>query len=211
MLRIRNSCLASASSTWCPTSVCVAVLFGAKTKSWTRQPQSGRIWRSPSAVPMMMRTDSSMLASYRLSWMPPFGPTEKGNLKPTPRKLLMRVPMPRLRGRDPHFHLALAGGAAHHRAALALLDLQPVGRVALGADEPAGAARAHRLDDLVPDGLECRHPLFGMLIHLRQGPRRSTHRSISSVTLQGQWIRSREADPYRAGPPPIKPGRPAGR
>src|SRR2546426_4793196 len=160
---------------------------------------------------MMMRTDSSMLASYRLSWMPPFGPTEKGNLRPTPRKLLMRVPMPRLRGRDPHFHLALAGGAAHHPAALALLDLQPVGRVALGADEPPGAARAHPLDDLVPDGLGCRHPLFGILIHLRQGPRRSTHRSISSVTLQGQWIRSREADPYRAGPPPIKPGRPAGR
>src|SRR2546421_478138 len=92
MLRIRNSCLASASSTWCPTSVCVAVLFGAKTKSWTRHPHSGRICRSPSAVPMMMRTDSSMLASYRLSWMAPFGPTEKGNLKPTPRKLLIETP-----------------------------------------------------------------------------------------------------------------------
>src|SRR5437016_11200106 len=92
MLRMRNSCLASASSTWCPTSVCVAVLFGAKTKSWTRHPHSGRICRSPSAVPMMMRTDSSMLASYRLSWMAPFGPTEKGDLKPTPRKLLIETP-----------------------------------------------------------------------------------------------------------------------
>src|SRR5207237_428239 len=57
-----------------------------------RQPHSGRICRSPSAVPMMMRTDSSMFCSYLESWMPPFGPTEKGNLKPTPRKLLMPVP-----------------------------------------------------------------------------------------------------------------------
>src|SRR5712671_1537968 len=56
-----------------------------------RQPQSGRICRSPSAVPMMMRTDSSMFCSYLESWIPPPGPTEKGNLKPTPRKLLMPV------------------------------------------------------------------------------------------------------------------------
>src|SRR4051812_18498476 len=113
--------------------------------------------------------------------------------------------MPRLRGRDPHFHLALAGGTAHDRVALALLYKKPVGRVALGADEPAGPARVDRLDDLVPDGLECRQPLFGVLIHLRPVPRRSTHRSISSVTLEGQWTCSREADPYRAERPPIKP------
>src|SRR5713226_268057 len=57
-----------------------------------RQPQSGRICRSPRAVPMTMRTDSSMFCSYLESWMPPLGPTEKGNLKPTPRKLLMPFP-----------------------------------------------------------------------------------------------------------------------
>src|SRR5712671_5769999 len=54
-----------------------------------RQPQSGRICRSPSAVPMTMRTDSSMFCSYLESWIPPLGPTEKGNLKPTPGKLTM--------------------------------------------------------------------------------------------------------------------------
>src|ERR1700682_677388 len=169
MLRIRYSCFASASSTWCATRVCVEVLLGAKTKSWMRQPQSGRICRSPSAVPMMIRTDSSMLVSYRLAWMPPRGPPEKGKLKPMPRKLLIRFPMPQQScGRDPHFHHPLAGGAAHHRATLLFFDLPPVGRVALGADEAAGAAGVDRLDDLVPDGFECRPAIFGVLIHVRQ-------------------------------------------
>src|SRR6267378_5556513 len=136
-----------------------------------RQPHSGRICRSPSAVPMMMRTDSSMLVSYRLSWTAPFGPTEKGNLKPTPRKLVIgfRVSGP-LRGRDPHFHHPLAIGAAHHGTALLLFDLQPVGCVALGADQPSGAAGVDGLDDLVPDGFECGQPLFGVLVHVRQSP-----------------------------------------
>src|SRR5438105_2586264 len=134
MLRMRNSCLASASSTWWPTSVWVEVLLGAKTKSWMRQPHSGRICRSPRAVPMMMRTDSSMLLSYLLSWTPPLGPTEKGNLKPTPRKLLMpcsRCPSG-LCSRDSDFHHSLAAGAGDDGAALPFFDLQPVGRVALG-------------------------------------------------------------------------------
>src|SRR5882724_5576125 len=171
MLRMRYSCFASASSTWCATSVWVAVLFGAKTKSWIRHPHSGRICRSPRAVPMMMRTDSSMLVSYRLSWTAPFGPTEKGNLKPTPRKLVIgfRVSGP-LRGRDPHFHHPLAVGAAHQRMALLLFDLQPVGRVALGADQPRGAAGVDGLDDLVPDRFECGQALFGVLVHVRQSP-----------------------------------------
>src|SRR5882672_4841712 len=159
MLRMRYSCLASASSTWCATSVWVAVLFGAKTKSWMRQPHSGRICRSPSAVPMMMRTDSSMLVSYRLSWTAPFGPTEKGNLKPTPRKLVIgfRVSGP-LRGRDPHFHHPLA----------------------LGAAQPSGAAGVDGLDDLVPDGFECGQALFGVLVHVAKAPSFDAPERLSS-------------------------------
>src|SRR5436309_1535403 len=102
-----------------------------------RQPHSGRICRSPSAVPMMMRTDSSMLFSYLLSWIPPFEPTEKGNLKPTPRKLLMVVPVCSRRscGGDPDFYDTLAARAGDDHATLAFLDLQTFRRIALRADE----------------------------------------------------------------------------
>ena len=48
-----------------------------------------RGFAGPSAVPMMMRAASSMFCSYFENWIPPLGPTEKGNLKPTPRKLVM--------------------------------------------------------------------------------------------------------------------------
>src|SRR5713226_2461266 len=156
MLRMRNANLASASSTWWATSVCVEVLLGAKTKSWMRQPHSGSICRSPSAVPMTMRTDSSMLLSYLLSWMPPFEPTVNGMLKPTPRKLLMLFPMSsqRLCGGDTDFDDPLAGRTGDDGPALPFLDLQAFRSVALGADQSGGAAGVHCLDDLVPDGLE---------------------------------------------------------
>src|SRR5438445_13618586 len=120
-----------------------------------RQPQSGRICRSPRAVPMMTRTDSSMFCSYLESWMPPLGPTEKGNLKPTPRKLLMPVSpqvLPcALRGGDPHLDDPLAIRAAHGGAAPPLLHHEPFGESALGADEPLRPAGGDRLDDLVPE------------------------------------------------------------
>src|SRR3989440_6693896 len=206
MLRIRNSCLASASSTWCPTSVCVAVLFGAKTKSWTRHPHSGRICRSPSAVPMMMRTDSSMLASYRLSWMAPFGPTEKGNLKPTPRKLVIetRGCAPRLCARDRHFHHPLAVGTGHDRSTLPFIYLESVGGVALGTNEPAGATRVDGLDDLVPDRFERGQAIFGVLIHFRQSPL-VRHTGASQPGLNPEETCSREAEPYLARWGAIKP------
>src|SRR5207237_9522712 len=110
-------------------------------------------FRSPSAVPMMMRTDSSMFASYRLSWMAPFGPTEKGNLKPTPRKLLMEAPgcARRLCGRDRHFHHPLAVGAGDDGSTLPFLDLEPVRGIALGTEESAGADRVDVIDVLVSD------------------------------------------------------------
>src|SRR5216684_1931890 len=127
-----------------------------------------------SAVPMMMRTDSSILLSYLLSWMPPLGPTEKGNLKPTPRKLLMLPArsrcLSRLCGRDPYFHHSFAVGAGDDRAALPFFHGQPVGRIALGTDESVGAPRVDRLDDLVPDGLERGQTIFGMLIHVGWPP-----------------------------------------
>src|SRR5438132_12534501 len=212
MLRIRNSCLASASSTWCPTSVCVAVLFGAKTKSWTRHPHSGRICRSPSAVPMMMRTDSSMLASYRPSRMAPFGPTEQGNLKPTPKKLLIETPgcARRLCSRDRHFHHPLAVGTGHDRSTLPFLDLESVGSVALGADEPAGAARVDGLDDLVPDRFERGQAIFGVLIPFRQSPL-VRHTGASQPGLNPEETCSREADPYLARWGAIKPPPGSGR
>src|SRR5438132_13793555 len=173
MLRMRCSCLASASSTWWPTSVWVEVLLGAKTKSWMRQPQSGRICRSPRAVPMMMRTDSSMFCSYLESWMPPEGPTEKGNLKPTPRKLLMRcTPGCRpLCGGDPHLDDALAIRAPHSGAAPLLLHHQPLGELALGAQKALGAAGGDRLDDLVPERFQLAQAVLRALRHFDVPPR----------------------------------------
>src|SRR5712671_6089949 len=120
-----------------------------------RQPQSGRICRSPRAVPMTMRTDSSMFCSYLESWMPPLGPTEKGNLKPTPRKLLMPCFLESfqypLRGGDPHLDDALAIRAAHAGAARLLRHHEPLGELAFGAHEPLRTAGSDRLDDLVPE------------------------------------------------------------
>src|SRR5712691_5682753 len=101
---------------------------------------------------MMTRTDSSMFCSYLESWMPPFLPAEKGNLKPTPRKLLMTCPMKRcLRGGDPHFDDPVAAGASHADPPSLLLDAQSIRVPAFGADEALRAARVHRLDDLVPE------------------------------------------------------------
>src|SRR5438067_11432586 len=103
--------------------------------------------------------------------MAPFGPTEKGNLKPMPRKLLMRFPMPgRLCAGDSHFHHALAVGAGHDGATLPFLDVEPVGAVALGTHEAGGAARVDRLDPLVPDRFDGGHPLFDGLVHVPHSP-----------------------------------------
>src|ERR671936_1708633 len=116
------------------------------------QPHAGRICRSPSAVPMITRTDSSMFCSYLESWIPPFGPTEKGNLKPTPRKLLMaeRFPSP-LCGGDPHLDDSLAVRAGHGDVPLALLHHEPLAETAFGTEKPLRTAGAHRLDHVVPE------------------------------------------------------------
>src|SRR5712671_6050354 len=132
-----------------------------------RQPQSGRICRSPSAVPMITRTDSSMFCSYLESWMPPFGPTEKGNLKPTPRKLLMPCSLESfqslLRGGDPHLDDALAIRAAHAGAARVLRHHEPLGKLAFGADEPLRTAGRNRVDDLVPERFQLAQAVLGAL------------------------------------------------
>src|SRR6267143_6671607 len=139
-----------------------------------RQPQSGRICRSPSAVPMMTRTDSSMFCSYLESWIPPPGPTEKGNRKPTPRKLLMPVSpqilQSLLRGGDPHLDDALAIGAAHAGAAPVLLHDEPFGELAFGADEPLRPAGGDRLDDLVPERFQLAQAVLRALRHVDVPP-----------------------------------------
>src|SRR5438552_5592631 len=209
MPRMRCSYLARASSTWCPTSVCVEVLLGAKTKSWMRQPQSGRICRSPRAVPMMTRTDSSMFCSYLESWMPPLGPTEKGNLKPTPRKLLMPVSpqvLPcALRGGDPHLDDPLAIRAAHGGAAPLLLHHEPFGEPAFGADEPLRPAGGDRLDDLVPERFQLAQAVLRALRHFDVPP-------LSQPVADSRRSRSREGpslvrlpSPDQVTPPPPAP------
>src|SRR6267142_2742033 len=137
-----------------------------------RQPQSGRICRSSRAVPMTMRTDSSMFCSYLESWMPPLGPTEKGNLKPTPRKLLMPFPSnpSLLRGGDPHLDDALAIRAAHGGTAGLLLHHEPFGELAFGADEPLRTAGRDRLDDLVPERFQLAQAVLPALRHVDVPP-----------------------------------------
>src|SRR5438128_897501 len=154
-----------------------------------RQPQSGRICRSPRAVPMMTRTDSSMFCSYLESWMPPLGPTEKGNLKPTPRKLLMPV-SPQvlhcaLRGGDPHLDDPLAIRAAHDGAAPPLFHHEPFGEAALGADEPLRPAGGDRLDDLVPERFQLAQAVLRALRHFGVPP-------LSQLVADSRRSRSRE-------------------
>src|SRR5207302_10245874 len=133
-----------------------------------RQPQSGRICRSPRAVPMMTRTDPSMFCACLESRMPPLGPTEEGNLKPTPRKLLMPVSpqvLPcALRGGDPHLDDPLAIRAAHGGAAPPLLHHEPFGESALGADEPLRPAGGDRLDDLIPERFQLAQAVLPALL-----------------------------------------------
>src|SRR2546421_5151112 len=177
-----------------------------------RQPQSGRICRSPRAVPMMTRTDSSMFCSYLESWMPPLGPTEKGNLKPTPRKLLMPV-SPQvlhcaLRGGDPHLDDPLAIRAAHGGAAPPLLHHEPFGESALRADEPLRPAGGDRLDDLVPERFHLAQAVLRALRHFDVPP-------LSQPVADSRRSRSREGpslvrlpSPDQVAPPP--PARPLG-
>src|SRR2546423_5330425 len=155
-----------------------------------RQPQSGRICRSPRAVPMMMRTDSSMFCSYLESWIPPAGPTEKGNLKPTPRKLLMPVSpqvLPcALRGGDPHLDDPLAIRAAHGGATPLLLHHEPFGEPALGADEPLRPAGGDRVDDLVPERFQLAQAVLRALRHFDVPP-------LSQLVADSRRSRSRES------------------
>src|SRR2546428_12270006 len=110
----------------------------------------------------------------------------------------------RLCGRDRHFHYPLAVGTGHDRSTLPFLDLESVGGVALGTDEPAGASRIDGLDDLVPDRFESGQAIFGVLIHFRQSPliRRT---GASQPALNPEEACSREADPYLARWGAIKP------
>src|SRR5438552_7917958 len=172
-----------------------------------RQPQSGRICRSPRAVPMMMRTDSSMFCSYLESWMPPEGPTEKGNLKPTPRKLLMRCTpgWRRLCGGDRHLDDALAIRAPHSGAAPLLLHHQPLGELALGAQKALGAAGGDRLDDLVPERFQLAQAVLRALRHFDVPP-------LSQPVADSRRSRSREGpslvrlpSPDQVTPPPPAP------
>src|SRR5919108_2574667 len=153
-----------------------------------RQPQSGRICRSPSAVPMMTRTDSSMFCSYFESWTAPFGPTEKGNLKPTPRKLLMafRSLPAGSGGGDPHLDDALAIGAAHGGSPFVRLHHQPFGVLALGTDEPLRPPSVDGLDHVVPKRFELAEAVLRAVWHRAYPQYLSVEiRRLSNVTLSG--------------------------
>src|SRR3989475_2991380 len=67
-------------------------------------------------------------------------------------------------------HHPLAVGAGDDGSTLPFLDLEPVRGIALGTEEPAGAARVDGLDDLVPDRFERSQAIFGVFIHVRQSP-----------------------------------------
>src|SRR6266576_1102352 len=66
----------------------------ANTKSWIAQPNSGRIGRSPYAVPRMRRIASAISRSLDTRAMPPVGPVRTGKAPPAPTKssLTARVP-----------------------------------------------------------------------------------------------------------------------
>jgi len=140
---------------------------------------SGRICRSPSAVPMMMRTDSSMLVSYRLSWTAPFGPTEKGNLSRRRGSWSFGFSVSgRYAVAIPTSNHALAVGAAHHRMALLLFDLQPVGALHSGRSgrgRPALTASMSRTRRI-----RVRPALFGVLVHVAKAPSFDAPERLSS-------------------------------
>ncbi len=67
-----------------------------KTKSCTPQPNSGRIGRSPGAVPRISWIAWSMSCSSRASAMPPRRSTWRGNARPEPMISVTCRPYPRL-------------------------------------------------------------------------------------------------------------------
>src|SRR4051794_25457630 len=81
---IRGSQRASASRIACSMLPIVLASIESKTKSCTPQPNSGRIGRSPGAVPRMSWIACSMSCSSRASAIPPRRSTASGKASPEP-------------------------------------------------------------------------------------------------------------------------------
>jgi hypothetical protein len=62
----------------------VRALAGANTRSWMPQPNSGRMGRSPNAVPRISRIDSRISACSVTSATDPVGSMRTGNARPEP-------------------------------------------------------------------------------------------------------------------------------
>src|SRR5215217_5637798 len=120
-----------ASKTYCATCPWVSALFGANTRSWMPHPNCGRIWRSPLAVPRMMRIASSMSVFCRERAMPPLGLMRSGKAQPLPRKSpsgICNSSLVQVDGQTLDIHRSRSAGDVHaHRA----------------ADRDLAAARAH--------------------------------------------------------------------
>lgn len=81
--------------TSCAMRPAVVALLTAKTRSWMPQPKSGRIMRSPLAVPRTIQMAWRMLSSRRATAICCVASSVwTGNCQPTPRKSLsMRLPL----------------------------------------------------------------------------------------------------------------------
>src|SRR5262245_24948634 len=61
-------------------------VFGANMRSWMRQPKSGRLRRSPGAVPRMTKMDWRTFSSRAELLTPPLRLIDTGKRRPLPRK-----------------------------------------------------------------------------------------------------------------------------
>src|SRR3954447_4101426 len=81
---IRGSHWLSATRTSPAIKFAVSLSAAANMKSWIRQPNSGRIGRSPGVVPRISRIASSLSCSRETSAIPPVESTRSGNAQPRP-------------------------------------------------------------------------------------------------------------------------------
>src|SRR5690348_9469273 len=141
---IRGSQRRSADRTSAPMAFAVSLSADANRYSWIRQPNSGRMGRSPGEVPRIRRIASSISRSRDTRAMPPVASTRSGKAQPRPMNCSLTS--------SPARSVDLHRGALEREVARGL-DLQGAtgleGHVAVGVHRDLARARDLQLLVLV--------------------------------------------------------------